>query len=113
MGEPLSIEIITERMMTPDVLTHREVREYIMYLTAIYSRQSVEYAKALSACAYTEAQLVQEDMTSAKVKQIVRGSKDGQDVIMSGAQLKGLEELIRSLKTAQKSMLQDEINHIN
>lgn len=109
--ESLSLQEIIDAMMTPENVTPAQTVHYYTYLTAIYARHSVELCDALADTARQEMELLQdEDITSARVKQLVKGSDAGQSVIRLTGRLKAIEELIRSLKTAQKYHLEEARN---
>lgn len=109
--EPPTLQGIIDAMMTPEDVTPEQIVHYYTYLTAIYARHSVELCDALADAARQEAVMLQdEEITSARVKQLVKGTEAGQGVIRLTGRLKAIEELIRSLKTAQKYHLEDARN---
>ena len=111
MEPSLSLQQIIDAMMRPEDVMPGQVVQYYTFLTAIYARHSVELCDALADAARQEAKLLQDDdMTSAKVKQLVKGTDAGQSVIRLTGRLKAIEELIRSLKTAQKYHLEEARN---
>lgn len=109
----LTIEGIIDHMKRPHELTPENIVHYYSYLTSLYAQYSVEMCDAMAETAKKESALLTDnDMTSAKAKQIVRGSDEGARVIKLGGRIKGIEELIRSLKSAQKYFIEDARNTI-
>ena len=98
----MDLQTVIDAMMTPEKVQPLEIRNYYMFLTSLYATHSITLCDALAISAGQEAILVTEGTTSSKAKQIVRGSENGQTVIKLTGLLNAIEELIRSLKTAQK-----------
>jgi hypothetical protein len=108
-----TIEGIIDHMKRPDSLTPANVVHYYSFLTSIFAQYSVELCDALADTAKMECELLKDEtVTSAKAKQLVRGSDEGKRVIKLTGRIKAIEELIRSLKAAQKYFLEEAKNTV-
>lgn len=99
-----SLESIMERMKNPAMMRPAEVTQSYMFLAQLYAHYSVELCDVDAAVAAEEGKMLQDDpeLSSAKAKQIVRGSVDGLKEIKLRGRLKAIEELIKALKRAQR-----------
>lgn len=110
MEPEITLEQIIERMGQPSSLTPKEVCDYYLYLTSYYARFSVELCDVMAVVAKKEGDLVAGGETSSKAKQLASRSEEGLSMIKLKGRLKATEELIRSLKAAQKYMLEEARN---
>lgn len=99
-----TLEAILERLKTPSVLTPREVTESYMFLSQLYANYCAQLADAMAESAILEGRYVYDGETSAKARALTDGREEGQKVIKLKGRVKGLEEIIKSLKKAQQFM---------
>lgn len=102
MGEQTTIETIMERLKTPSLLTPRECTEGHIFLSQLYATYCAQLADAMAECALREGERLTDGNTSVKAKAIVAAEPEGQKVLKLKGRVKGLEEIIKSLKRAQQ-----------
>ena len=110
--ETPSLNSIIARMGTPGVMTPEEIKDYYLYLTSLNARFAVELADAMAEVAQLEGQIVLEGETSSKARQLASRSEQGISVIKLKGRAKAVEEMIRSLKAAQKYFIEDARNTV-
>lgn len=99
--EFISVEQIIQAMKTPENLSPRLVRDAYVFLSAVYAEKHVQLSAKLAVMASKEAELVTAATTSAKARQLVKGSPDGVEAIRLTGDINALEQLINALKRAQ------------